>query len=125
MKTLRALVVDDNSVNSKLITHMLARMAWTTDVVSSGADALAALAGTEYDLVLLDLKMPHMGGEEVCRRIRGELGLQSLPVVAYTAQGMPEEHARIRETGFDDLLIKPVNFAQVKAICDRYGVATA
>ncbi len=125
MKALRALVVDDNAVNSKLITHMLARMGWTTVVAGGGEQALALLAHESVDLMLLDLKMPHLGGEEVCRRIRNDLGLTSLPIVAYTAQSMPEEHARILEKGFDDLLIKPVTFAQVKAICDRHSERTA
>ena len=113
----QALVVDDNRLNSRLVEIFLARLGWQTVVVDSGAQALAKLRERSFDLVILDLRMPHMSGEHVCRAIRDDLGLTSLPVVAYTAHSMPEERGRMLASGFSGLLIKPISFADVRNIC--------
>ena len=104
----QALVVDDNRLNSRLVEIFLARLGWQTVVVDSGAQALAKLRERSFDLVILDLRMPQMSGEQVCRAIRDDLGLTSLPVVAYTAHSMPEERGRMLASGFSGLLIKPI-----------------
>jgi len=113
----QALVVDDNRLNSRLVEIFLARLGWQTVVVDSGAQALTMLRARSFDLVILDLRMPQMSGEQVCREIRDGLGLTSLPVVAYTAHSMPEERGRMLANGFSDLLIKPISFADVRNIC--------
>ena len=113
----QALVVDDNRLNSRLVEIFLARLGWQTVVVDSGAQALAMLRERSFDLVILDLRMPQMSGEQVCRAIRDDLGLTSLPVVAYTAHSMPEERGRMLASGFSGLLIKPISFADVRNIC--------
>ncbi len=113
----RALVVDDNRLNSRLVEIFLARLGWQAVVVDSGAQALAQLRDQSFDLVILDLRMPQMSGEQVCRAIRDDLGLSRLPVVAYTAHSMPEERGRMLASGFSGLLIKPISFADVKNLC--------
>ncbi|NDG38346.1 MAG: response regulator [Betaproteobacteria bacterium] len=113
----QALVVDDNRLNSRLVEIFLARLGWQTVVVDSGSQALAMLRERSFDLVILDLRMPQMSGEQVCRAIRDDLGLTSLPVVAYTAHSMPEERGRMLANGFSGLLIKPISFADVRNIC--------
>ena len=115
-----ALVVDDNQLNSRLVAMFLKRLGWQSQVADSGDAALAALASGSFDLVLLDLRMPNRSGEQVCRTIRNELGMTSLPIVAYTAHSMPEERERILAVGFDGLLIKPISFHDVKEVCDDF-----
>lgn len=112
-----ALVVDDNQLNSQLVAMFLRRLGWQAEVVDDGSAALARLAERSYHLVLLDLRMPQMGGEQVCRRIRQELGLAQLPVVAYTAHSMPEDRQRMLAAGFNELLIKPISFQDVRQLC--------
>jgi len=114
---LHALVVDDNQLNSRLVAMFLKRLGWTSTVLDTGDAALAALNAESFDLVLLDLRMPRVTGEQVCRSIREELGLRSLPVVAYTAHSMPEEKERILAAGFSGLLIKPISFRDVQDLC--------
>jgi CheY-like chemotaxis protein len=116
-----ALVVDDNQLNGSLAGHMLQSLGWRSLTASSGEEALALLATQAFDLVLLDLRMPVMGGEEVCRRIRVDLGNASLPVVAYTAHGMPEERTRMLQAGFSGLLIKPVSLNDVRRVCLEFA----
>jgi CheY-like chemotaxis protein len=116
-----ALVVDDNALNSKLASVFLKRLGWDTEVCGSGAAALEILGARRFALVLLDLRMPALPGEQVCRRIRDELGLRDLHIVAYTAHGMPEERERMLACGFDALLIKPISFQDVKQLCEEVG----
>ena len=69
------------------------------------------LAAKTYDCVLLDISMPEMSGEEVCKRIRADARLAGLRVIAYTAHTMKDEQQQILAAGFDALLIKPINKA--------------
>lgn len=124
MNPRHALVVDDNQINSKLVAAYLKKLGWSTRIVDSGDAALQALQDARFDMVLLDLRMPHLSGEQVCRRIRDELGHASLRIVAYTAHGMPEERERMLASGFNDLLIKPISFQDVKDLCDAVHVAS-
>ena len=114
---LHALVVDDNALNSKLVSVFLKRLGWEPVICDSGLSALEMLRERRFGLVLLDLRMPNLSGEQVCRRIRDELGLHDLHVVAYTAHGMPEERERMLASGFDALLIKPISFQDVRNVC--------
>jgi len=109
-----ALVVDDNQLNSGLAGHMLKRLGWRSACAASGEEALRMLAEQHFDLVLLDLRMPAMSGEEVCRRIRSDLGNTSLPVV--------EERSRMLQAGFNGLLIKPISFDDVRRVCKDIGL---
>lgn len=121
----RALVVDDNPINSKLAEIFLKRLGWCPVAVPCGEDALRMLREQRFDVVLLDLRMPGMGGEEVCRRIRTELGLRTLPVVAYTAHDTLQDRAHIVEAGFSALLAKPASFADMARICPPTEAAAA
>jgi len=117
----QALVVDDNELNSRLVALFLKRLGWQPQLVSDGDTALQRLAEQAYDLVLLDLRMPGMDGTEVCRRIRQELQLARLPVVAYTAHSTPEEKERILAGGFNGLLVKPLSFIDLRDVCDEHA----
>ena len=114
-----ALVVDDNEINRKLVQHMLRRLGWQTVAADSGLRALDLLRERVFDLVLLDLRMPNLSGEQTCRRIRDDLGQTETWTVAYTAHGMPAERARMLASGFDDLLIKPVSFDDLRETCAK------
>lgn len=109
------LIVDDNTINRVLPSAILKKEGHEVAEAASGELALAYLAQTRPDCMLLDISMPGMSGEEVCRKIRQEKHLKGLRVVAYTAHAMPEERERIMQSGFDDLLIKPISRAALLA----------
>lgn len=67
--------------------------------------------------------MPGLGGEAVCRRIREDLRLTGLPVVAYTAHSMPEEKERLLASGFSGLLVKPLSFIDLRNVCEEFATA--
>jgi CheY-like chemotaxis protein len=114
-----ALIVDDNAVNRSVTGHMLRKIGWSSVQVDSGSRALEQLRERSFDLMLLDLRMQDMDGEETCRRIRNELGLKDLKVVAYTAHGMEDDRERILAAGFDRMLIKPIFLDDLRALCGQ------
>ena len=79
-------------------------------VVSNGAQALDALAASEFDVVLMDMEMPEMDGIDATRRIRAFDGpVRSIPIVALTAHAMPEQIANCRAAGMNDHIAKPID----------------
>jgi two-component system chemotaxis response regulator CheY len=103
------LVVDDNLVNRKLAVALLQRRGMQTEEAENGLVALSKLANGYYDSVLLDISMPLMDGEEVCRHIRANTNWSEMRVIAYTAHALESERSRIMASGFDDVLIKPIS----------------
>ena len=105
----RVLLAEDNLVNQKVALVMLRKLGIEADVVSTGVEALDALVGVSYDLVLMDCQMPEMDGFDATRRIRErERGSRRLPVVAMTANAMMGDRERCIEAGMDDHIPKPV-----------------
>jgi len=122
----RALVVDDTPLNRKLAVAMLQRNGWVCEEANDGKQALAKLQGEHgFDLVLLDIKMPCMSGEEVCRILRSDTNTTSLPLIAYTAHALEEEKARFLALGFNAVLIKPIDLASLKDVLEQVASLTS
>lgn len=106
-ETRRILVVDDNDTNRMLAKALLSRLGWSVDEANCGEAALQEIAATDYPVVLLDISMPGMSGEETCVEIR-KIG-KPMRIIAYTAHAFPEEREKFLAVGFDDILVKPIN----------------
>ena len=105
---LKVLLADDNRVNQQVATKMLSRLGCAADIAHDGAQALAAVQESVYDLVFMDVQMPKMDGLEATRRIRA-LNLSSQPVVvALTAGASIQERQACLRAGMDQVLTKPV-----------------
>ncbi len=117
---LRILVAEDNAVNQKVIRHQLMRLGYVPDLVSQGAEAVAAVVAKDYDLVLMDIQMPVMDGVEAMQKIRA-LGRHSPQLVALTANALNEDRTRLLAAGFDDYLSKPILAEQLEATISRAG----
>ena len=119
-----ALVVDDNDVNRILATRLLTKAGWTVSEANCGEDALSWLRENIAQLVLLDVSMPTMSGQEVCRHIRdGNLGGDGIKVVAYTAHAMTEEIKEFLSCGFDTVLLKPMSRDRLTEMLVNQGLA--
>ena len=100
-------VVEDNADN-RLLLHAILGGDYDLVEYENGADALAAFATARPDLVLLDISLPGMDGNEILRRIRQDAALRTLPVVALTAHAMSGDRERFLAAGFDDYVTKPI-----------------
>lgn len=109
----RALVVDDMPVNRLLAVKLLTKGGWTVGQADDGPSALTWLEQSgDVELMLLDISMPQMSGQELCRIVRERrLGGAEVKIVAYTAHAMPEDAESFRAEGFDGVLVKPVSRA--------------
>ena len=117
----RVLVVEDNVVNQKVALGQLRMLGLEGRVASSGAEAMAALRGGGYDLVLLDCQMPDLDGYEVAKEIRRvEEGGRRIPIVAMTAYVLDGERERCIAAGMDDYLSKPVSTARLGETLGRW-----
>ena len=100
-------VVEDNADNRLLLQAILDGL---YDVVEyeNGVDALAGLTAHLPDLVLLDISLPGMDGNEILARIRADEGLRRLPVIALTAHAMAGDREKYLAAGFNDYITKPI-----------------
>jgi CheY-like chemotaxis protein len=117
----RVLLAEDNLVNQKVALIMLRKFGIEADVAGTGIEALDALVGVAYDLVLMDCQMPEMDGFEATRRIRErERGSRRLPVVAMTANAMVGDREKCLEAGMDDHIPKPVRVDELHRALSRW-----
>ena len=116
----RILVAEDLDINRRLAVALLEAAGHTAQVVSDGAEAVAAVAAGTFDLVLMDVRMPGMDGVTATRLIRQSDGPQAcLPIIAMTANVYPEQIDACRRAGMDGHVGKPLNRAQLYAAIDR------
>jgi len=117
---LRILVAEDNPVNRKVIQAMLRRFGYTADYVANGVEAVAAVAAADYDVVLMDVQMPELDGQEATRRIRTQLPPERQPrIVAVTANAFEDQRKHYLTAGMDDYISKPIEPALLAAVLER------
>ena len=109
----RILVVEDNEKNMKLFRDVLNAKGYETLEATTGEEAVALTAEHVPDLVLMDIRLPDIGGVEALARLRGDARTASIPVLALTAQAMHGDRERFLEAGFDGYLSKPVNIVEL------------
>jgi CheY-like chemotaxis protein len=108
------LYVDDNESNRVLVTTLLATQGVRCETAEDGLQGLAAASQGGWDLILMDIQMPVMGGVECTRRIRALEGpVASVPIVALTANTLEDQLAAYAEAGMNDCIAKPVNAAEL------------
>ena len=122
-KSVRLLLAEDNVVNRTVAVRLIERMGFACDVVENGEQALAALDQSAYDLVLMDVQMPHMDGLEATKRWReteAERG-GHVPIVALTAHALKGDRETCLAAGMDDYLSKPVRPEALSSVIDRWA----
>ncbi|RYG47290.1 GAF domain-containing sensor histidine kinase [bacterium] len=102
----RALVVEDNPVNTLVIRMMMERLGIEVDTAENGFEGIEAAAADGYDLILMDVQMPKMDGIEAARRIR--MWEPNVPIVAVTASSVAADRQACRDAGMQGYLVKPV-----------------
>jgi len=116
LPTLKILIAEDNPTNQKVITAQLAQLGQQADVTNNGAEAMAMLEKNDYDVVILDILMPVMDGEETIRAIREAKQTTSQHYcIALTASSFQDQRNRLLNLGFDAFLSKPLTLDQLAA----------
>ncbi len=115
----RVLLVEDNPVNALLARTLLTREGCAVDHAMTGREALAALQVGTYDLVLMDMRLPDITGEETTRRLRAA-GVET-PVVALTANAFQEDREACMASGMNDFLVKPLAGEALRGALSRWA----
>ncbi|MBM7568975.1 ATP-binding protein [Paenibacillus sacheonensis] len=118
------LLAEDNVINQLVAVEQLREWGLGVDVAENGNDVLRMLTAKRYDLILMDIHMPEMDGDEAARIIRLDSKYDRIPIVGLTANIMQEDHDRYMQLGMNDVLTKPVDPAMLmRAIVKwlRYG----
>jgi two-component system, sensor histidine kinase and response regulator len=119
---LHVLVVEDNAVNQKVARRFLERLGYAVTLADNGSEGVELCRNGTFDLVLMDLQMPVMGGLEATRIIRDIEGLnRRTPIIALTAHAMIGEVDRCLTAGMDDFLTKPLLMDQLRQVLAKYG----
>lgn len=121
------MAVDDEQDIAELIEVSLSRSGFLVETFGSAIPFLKALESRCPDLVLLDLMLPDMDGLEVCRTLKGNPGLQAIPIIMLTARGDETDIVLGLELGADDYLVKPFSTkelaARIRAVLRRKSTA--
>ncbi len=118
--TARVLIVDDIATNLKVAEGLMAPFALQIDTCESGYEALGMLKENEYDVIFMDHMMPDMDGIETTLKIRQELNLTQIPVVALTANAIVGVKEMFLANGFNDFLSKPIEMKKLSEILETW-----
>ena len=112
------LVAEDVAGNQKLMKSMLSRLGVEVTIVEDGIQAIAKALSETFDLILMDMQMPHMNGYDATAALKQQ-GCKT-PIIALTANAMKGDDERCMEAGCDGYLPKPVDHKKLQAVVSRY-----
>jgi len=119
----KILLVEDNLVNQRVGSAILAKIGYRVDPVGSGEDAIRALQMKSYDLVLMDIQMPGLDGYQTTRLIRdpqSPVRNHQIPVIAMTANVLPGDREACLAAGMDDFISKPIRRDDLTLLLQRW-----
>ena len=122
----RVLLVEDNVLNQQVAVEIIQNEGLIADIANNGQEALGALREKRYDVVLMDLQMPVMGGLEATRLIRAEEKHKDLPIIAISAHAMSFVKSACLKVGMNDCISKPIVPEELISALGKYmnyGVA--
>ena len=115
------LIVEDNIVNQKLLSALVNKLGYKTDIVENGRAAVEYLSDKRVDLVFMDCQMPVMDGFEATREIRNGNTLDpKVPIIAVTANVMSGDRQRCLDAGMDDYIKKPIHKNLIQEALAKY-----
>jgi two-component system sensor histidine kinase/response regulator len=120
------LLAEDSIVNQRVALRILEKAGHRVTVAPNGAEALKALEQHDFDLVLMDVQMPEMGGFEATGRIRQSeyVAGTHMPIIAMTAHAMTGDRERCLDAGMDDYISKPIHSATLVDLVEKYRPAS-
>ncbi|MBF0510365.1 MAG: response regulator [Deltaproteobacteria bacterium] len=120
---IRILLVEDDPLTQRVVTRSLEDITCEVDVAGDGVEAIDKLLEKDFDLILMDIRLPNLDGFELIRHIRTqEKSTQKhMLIVAMTATALPNDYDRAMEVGADIYIVKPVTPEKITEIVQQYG----
>jgi len=117
----RILLAEDNMINQKVAMKILNTAGYAIEAVGNGREAVAAVKGGFYDIVLMDIQMPEMDGFTATKEIREfQDGKNKIPIIAITAHALRGDKEKCLQAGMDDYISKPIIAPQLIRILDKW-----
>jgi len=110
---MKILYVEDNDDNIYMLKNRLTRAGFTVIVATDGTQGVAMAGSEQPDLILMDLTLPNMDGEQATRRIKADPTTNHIPVIALTANAMASDREKALAAGCDDFDTKPVELQRL------------
>lgn len=108
------LVAEDNQVNQLVAKKILEKLGCTCEIAANGVECLKLLEEQTFDIILMDCMMPEMDGFEATQKIRAsDSSYANIPIIAFTANSMPEDQRKCLNAGMNDYISKPVNIERL------------
>ena len=121
---LRILVAEDNRINQMLMLSLLKKLGHIVKVVNNGREAVEAVMAADFHIILMDIQMPEMDGEEACKEIRLlPTSRCATPIIAVTCDALEEHHSRYVRAGINGLISKPINWSMLISLIEAQTAA--
>jgi PAS domain S-box-containing protein len=117
-KPARVLVVDDYALAAESLAMLLQEFGFETHIAHDGVTALAAMAQFQPEIALIDIGLPVMDGYELARSIRSMEQFANMPLIAVTGYGQESDRVRVKEAGFNEHLVKPIDAVRIGQIIE-------
>uniref|UniRef100_UPI002583A811 response regulator n=1 Tax=Limnobacter sp. TaxID=2003368 RepID=UPI002583A811 len=120
--SLHILVAEDNEMNRKIIGHLLDRLGYTYTLTENGQEAVDRVSAEDFDLILMDIRMPVMSGLDATRLIRQMPGRKrNIPILAVSADTLEEQFEECKSAGINDFISKPISRSELEKKLLQYG----
>ena len=114
------LIVEDNELNMKLFNDLLEANGYQTLKTASGTEALSLARIHHPNLILMDIQLPEVSGEDVIQWLKADISTQSIPIIAVTAFAMKGDEDRILGKGCEAYLSKPISISKFLEVVREY-----
>jgi two-component system cell cycle response regulator DivK len=111
----KLLIVEDNEMNSDMLSRRLVRRGYTTAIAVDGAAGIAAARSEQPDLILMDLSLPVFDGWEATQQLKGDPATSAIPIIVLSAHAMTTDRDRALAAGCDDYEPKPIDLPRLLA----------
>ena len=110
---MKILYVEDNDDNVYMLKNRLSRAGFTVVIATNGAQGITMATSERPDLILMDLTLPDIDGEDVTRRLKADAATKGIPIIALTANAMTGDREKALAAGCDDFDTKPVELQRL------------
>ena len=115
---MKALIVDDNMLNIKVIMKLLEKIGCSSNYVTNGFDCIKDIKNNSYDVIFMDIMMPEMDGVETFKKLKS-IDKFDIPIVAQTADAVIGAREKYLSIGFDEYISKPIHLDELKNIINK------